>query len=227
MSNENDTNVGAFQEGALEFEVAEKFASAFVPTWQSFSTEGALSSQGVPALPAEGISKPKADVTAGDAAPLSLRTSSSPKPTQAGLGSERGVSTDGVLDHEVLPTRSHRRRVVAAIGAAATFGALVVAFTRGTSTSPPIREAAAQKPVAKSLSIPPLPPVSDLMTISTDVVPNVVTAAPEAASPARQGREQTPVGSSLCFPADCVHESAQPVRDSDEPSTTTSARISQ
>jgi len=274
MSRGADTNAGAPREGTLEPEVAEQFASAFVPMWQfdeaSFTAGTALSSEEVGTLAAghgnQGSDPPASSVEDGEsrgfrgtlpppsdpfpreaeaevsgvpfaaheADPfLSLRDDDSSVRRRAAIGRAElaPVSNEGSPEvvlggQDVLPTRANRRLVVVAASGVAIVASMVVTWSRSApSPQRPLRSASAQEVqeavAPQGPSIPPPPPVSDLVTSSAEMTAESSgpptpeqASAPQSAKPPRSARE---------LPSGPEQESSRPTRNPDRAQGATGA----
>jgi hypothetical protein len=237
-------SAGESGEGTIEPEVAEEFASTFVPIWQLEDEEilrctGTLpppfdpfprGAEVVPvpfaAFEADPFPNPRGDgISESPGAPVGDQLTSEPVLRSPSLEpstlESKDASTHIGEGLEVLPWRSNRRLFFAVGGCMAILAMLTLPSSRAKRPmQSPLQAASVEEPILpESLSIAPPSPVSDPMTSSVEVPLTPSAPAPESATSTRDlhARAQKRRMSSMQLYSSGAHESASPPRSSERP----------
>src|SRR5580658_8512299 len=205
MSQGTDVSAGESGEGTIEPEVAEKFASAFVPMWQLEDDESSRCTGILPppfdpfprgaevvpvafaAFEADPFPSPRGDGTSeSQGVPMGDQLTPDPVLRSPSLEPSTLESKDASTPiweaRDVLPWRSNRPLFFAVGGCMAIFAMLTFPLSRAKlPMQSPLQSASVEEPILpESLSIAPPSPVLDPLTTSAEVRPAPSVPAPES-----------------------------------------------
>jgi hypothetical protein len=236
MAHGAKTSTGSPGQATIEPEVAEYFASTYVPVWQlddaSFSAGGALSSEDIRALGAEsrtnsrrpepqappsalleGASVELSTPLAGDPSPQGPEATAPPISAAALPAAASTHDFEGDVDFR--PRASKRLLMALGVGVAAVVTLVGLAFTRSEAPAQPVSLATtAPLGAPESVPIPPPIPVSDITT-----PPKTETITPQAPArrPASPAHETNLFATSLLSRPSTDHPPAQTLEPSSPP----------